>query len=74
MKTYGNVKALVHAFLAFALDGGARPVSRWENLSVPHWIGGLVNPKASLGTVEKRKMSRSCRKSNPKYLVVQPVA
>jgi len=29
-----------------------------------HWIGGWVGPRAGLGTVAKKKILSSCRKSN----------
>jgi hypothetical protein len=39
-----------------------------------HWIGGWVGPRAVLDAVVKRKIPSPRRKSNPKILVVQPVA
>jgi len=50
------------AFLTSALQGlGGQPVScnisftAGEGASSTHWIGGLVDPRASLDTWEKRK-------------------
>jgi hypothetical protein len=39
-----------------------------------HWIGGWVGPRAVLDAVVKRKIPSSRRKSNPRTLIVQPVA
>jgi hypothetical protein len=41
--------------------------SPWERALDTHWIGGWVGPRASLDTVEKRKVSYSCKQSNPGY-------
>jgi hypothetical protein len=41
---------------------------------VPHWIGGWVDPRAVLDTVVKRKIPSSCRESNPRTPIVQPIA
>jgi hypothetical protein len=58
-------------FLTLALDGGEWSASRpgrftaGETEPVNHWIGGWVGPRASLDTVEYRKIPCPCRKSNP---------
>jgi hypothetical protein len=39
-----------------------------------HWIGDWVGPIAILDTVVKRKIPSPCQKSNPRTLIVQPVA
>jgi hypothetical protein len=60
MKTYGGVQ--IHVFLTSALVEGEWSASgpcrftTWERASGTHWIGGWMNPKASLDDVEKRKL------------------
>jgi hypothetical protein len=61
----------------WALDGGERSAS-CSGLFTPgeivpgtHWIEGWVGPRASLDTVEKRKISCPCQESN---LAIQPIA
>jgi hypothetical protein len=39
-----------------------------------HWIGGWVGPRAVLDAVVKRKIPSLRRESNPRTLIVQPVA
>jgi hypothetical protein len=39
-----------------------------------HWIGGWAGPRAVLEAVVKRKIPRPRRESNPRTLIVQPVA
>jgi hypothetical protein len=39
-----------------------------------HWIGGWVGPTAVLDAVVKRKIPSTCRESNPRTPIVQPVA
>jgi hypothetical protein len=61
MKAYGGVDIYIQVLLTSALVGGEKSVSRLGRFTtgkkVPgiHWIGGLVNSKADLGDVEKRK-------------------
>jgi hypothetical protein len=61
MKTYGGVDVQTHAFLFSALAGGEWPASRpgrftpGERDSRTYWIGGWVEPRASLDDMEKRK-------------------
>jgi hypothetical protein len=57
-------------FLTSALDGGERSalspgrfITR-EGTPGTHWIGGCVDPRAGLDTVEKRKTSWPCQESN----------
>jgi hypothetical protein len=38
------------------------------------WIGGLVGPRAGLDVVMERKIPSPRRESNPRTLIVQPVA
>jgi hypothetical protein len=60
MKAYGGVDVEVHIFLTVALDGGEWSVSRpshfapGERAPVTHWIGGWVDPRASVDDVEER--------------------
>jgi hypothetical protein len=39
-----------------------------------HWIGGWVGPRAVLDAVVKRKIPSPSQESNPRTLIVQPVA
>jgi hypothetical protein len=61
MKAYGGVAVQIHIFLISALAGGEWSASRpghctpGERVSGTHWIGGWVDPRASLDDVEKRK-------------------
>jgi hypothetical protein len=60
MKVYGGVDVQIHIFLTSALVG-----SQWSALRpcrfIPgetpgsHWIGGWMDPRASLDDVEERK-------------------
>jgi hypothetical protein len=58
-------------FLTSALDGSewlASSTGRFtprERASGTHWIEGWVGPRAGLDAVEKRKISRPSRESNP---------
>jgi hypothetical protein len=64
MKAYGGVELQL-------LDLGNKWRSRpdrstpGEKAHGTHWIGGWVDPRAGLDTVEKRKISCPCRKSKP---------
>jgi hypothetical protein len=66
--------------LTSALDGGEWPAScpgRFtprERAPRTHWIGGWVGPRAVLDAMVKRKIPGSSRESNPRTLIVQPVA
>jgi hypothetical protein len=57
-------------FLTTAVGGGEWSASRprrfihGERARGTHWIGGRMGPRAGLDAVEKRKISRICRKSN----------
>jgi hypothetical protein len=61
MKVYGGVKIQIHIVLTSALVGGEWSASRschftsGERATGTHWIGGWVDPRASLDDVEKRK-------------------
>jgi hypothetical protein len=61
MKAYGGVDVQIHTFLTSALDGGEWSASRpcrfttRERAPGTHWIGGWVDPQASLDDMEKRK-------------------
>jgi hypothetical protein len=39
-----------------------------------YWIGGCVDPRAVMDAVVKRKIPSSCRESNPRTPIVQPVS
>jgi hypothetical protein len=60
MKAYGGVDIQTHIFLASALVGGEWSASclgcftSGERAPSTHWIGGWVDPRASLDDVEKR--------------------
>jgi hypothetical protein len=60
MKTYGGVDVETHIFLTCSLVEGECSASRSgrftsaERTSGTHWIGGWVNPRASLDDLEKR--------------------
>jgi hypothetical protein len=59
MEAYRRVDVLTHVFLTSALVGGERLASRpgrftpEERVPGTHWIGGWVDPRASLDNVEK---------------------
>jgi hypothetical protein len=61
MKAYGGVNVYIHIFLTLALAGGEWSASHpccltsRERAPSNHWIGGWVDPRASLDDVEKRK-------------------
>jgi hypothetical protein len=61
MKAYRGVDVYVHTVLTFALVGGEWLASRpcrftpGERTPGTHWIGGWVDPRASLDDVDKRK-------------------
>jgi len=61
-------------------DGGEWSASRLgrftarERAPVTHWLGVWVGSRAVLDAVVKRKIPNSRRESNPRTLVVQPIA
>jgi hypothetical protein len=61
MKAYGGVDVHVHIFLALALVGGERSVSRpcrftpGESAPDIHWVGAWVDPRIGLDDVDKLK-------------------
>jgi hypothetical protein len=67
-----------------ALDLGTRwrwvvsftPRSLYPPRKIPsiHWIGGWVGPRAVLDAVVKRKIPIPLQESNPRTLIVQPIA
>jgi hypothetical protein len=69
----------MHSFTS-TLEGGEWSASRPDHFTprerAPgvHWIGGWVGPRAFLDAVVKRKIPSPRRKSNPRILIVQPVA
>jgi hypothetical protein len=74
IKSYGGVDVQIHIFLTSALVGGEWSASRpyrftpKERAPSTHWIGGWVDPRASLDDMEKRKFL------TPSVLELQPVA
>jgi hypothetical protein len=61
MKAYGGVDVYIHIFLTSALVGGEWSVLRpcrftpGERAPSTYWIGGWVDPRASMDDLEKRK-------------------
>jgi hypothetical protein len=45
-----------------------------ERTPSTHWIGGWVGPRAVLDAVMKGKIPSPRRESNPRILIVQPIA
>jgi hypothetical protein len=66
--------------LTSALDGGEWSAScpgRFtpkERAPGTHWIGGSVGPRAVLHAVAKKKIPSLRLESNPRTLIVQPLA
>jgi hypothetical protein len=44
------------------------------HLQGKNWIGSWVGPRAILDTVVKRKIPSSHQESNPRTLIIQPIA
>jgi hypothetical protein len=69
----------MHSLIS-ALDRGEWSASRLghfaprERAPGTHWIGSWVGPRAVLDAVVKRKIPSPRRESNPRTLLVQPVA
>jgi hypothetical protein len=80
MKAYSEWRYSSTYSLNSALDGGEWSASRpgrftpRERAPGTHWIGGWVGPRAVLDAVVKRKIPSPRRESNPRTLIVQPVA
>jgi hypothetical protein len=56
MKAYVGVDVWIHIVLTSALVGGEWSASRpFRFTTGTHWIGGWVDPRASLDDVEKKK-------------------
>jgi hypothetical protein len=59
MKAYWGVDVYIHIFLSLALAGGEWSASRpgrfipGESAPSIHWIGGWLNPRASLDDVRR---------------------
>jgi hypothetical protein len=66
--------------LTLALDEGEWSVScpgcftPRERTPGIHWIGGWVGPRAILDAVVKRKIPSFHQESNPRILIVKPIA
>jgi hypothetical protein len=74
MKAYGGVDVYIHIFLTSALTGGECSASRPGRFTPGiHWIGGWVDPRASLATW-RRENSWPYWDSNSYPSVFQPVA
>jgi hypothetical protein len=80
MKRIDGVEVKLHAFLTSTLDGvewsASRPgrfISR-ERDHGTHWIGGWVGPRTLLDVAVNRKIPRPRRESNPRTLIVHPIA
>jgi hypothetical protein len=79
MKAYGGEDVQIHIFLTSALSGGEWSGScpghftPGETTPGTHWIGGWVDPRASLDDVEKRKFL-TLPDSNSDPSVVHPIA
>jgi hypothetical protein len=77
---YAEAEIQIHVFVMLELGEGEWPASRpgrftpRERASDPHWIGGWLGPRAALDSVEKRKISCSCRERYTNSSAVQPVA
>jgi hypothetical protein len=77
IKTYGMVEVKLYAFLSSALDGGEWSVSHPGRFNPgiraydTHWMWSLVEFRAGLNAVIKRKMSFSWENRTP---IVQSVA
>jgi hypothetical protein len=68
------------SFSTLALDEGERPASGpcrftpGERAPGTHYTAGSLGTRADLEAVKKRKISCSCRESNPNLSATQPVA
>jgi hypothetical protein len=75
-----SVEVKNHVFLTSVLVRGEWSVLRPSRFSPgkepprKSLVRRLGGPRAGLDILEKRKISRSCQKSNPDFLSVQPVA
>jgi hypothetical protein len=70
METYWEVEVLLHHGGEWCASRSGRLIPR-ERIAGTDWIGGLVDPRASLDAVEKRKISCPARNWNP---AIHPVA
>jgi hypothetical protein len=72
----GGGWGIVPLFLTSALDWSEwsashpRHFTPRETAPCTHWVGGWVGPRASLDTMEKRRISCPCQELNPSH---QPV-
>jgi hypothetical protein len=79
MEAYEGVDVQIYSFLTSALLGGEWSASRpcrctpVEKAPSTHWIGGLVDSRAGLNNVQKRKFL-ILLDSNSNPSAVQPIA
>jgi hypothetical protein len=80
MKALGEWRYISTHSLTSALDGGEWSASRIGRFTPrkgvlgTHWIGGWVGPRAVLDAVVKRKIPSPRQESNPRTLIMQPIA
>jgi hypothetical protein len=80
MKALGEWRYSSSHSLTSALDGGKWSTSHpghftpRESAPGTYWIGGWVGPITVLDAVEKRKIPSPHPESNPRTLIVQPIA
>jgi hypothetical protein len=66
-----------HAMKAYWGSGGIAPCILYpprERAPGTHWIGGWLGPRAVLDVVVKGKIPSPCWESNPRTLIIQPIA
>jgi hypothetical protein len=79
-KVYWGRWGAIHTFLISALAGDEWSASRpgpftpRQRALGTRWIGGWMGPRAVLDAVVKRKIPSSCRESNSRTPIIQPVA
>jgi hypothetical protein len=68
------VEVWLHEFFTSALDGGEwSPYPQGKSPGI-HWTGGWLAPRTVLDAMMKRKIPSTCRESNPRTPIVQPLA
>jgi hypothetical protein len=80
MKAYGGVDVYIHIFLTSALAGGEWSSSRpcrfipVETAPGTYWLGGWVDPRASMDDVEIILHTTGTRTPTPRSSSQKPVA